>query len=170
VLQARSLSDVDGERQPGGSPDAVLQPHRADADVLDRDLLRRFECATRRRRLSEVEGIELGRGGSRREQRIAADLPRGVGCRPDSGGRVERFRHRSGGSLDRQLGETSYERLRNGVSRCFQPCEVGLAVTTFEPFGARAENGRGRRDRFSIFRPASSSADSSADVARKESS
>ena len=43
VLKPGPLGDVDGDREPGGAAEAVLEPDRADARVLDREPLGGFE-------------------------------------------------------------------------------------------------------------------------------
>ena len=145
VLKAGPLGDKDGDREPGGAANAVLEPHRADVGVLDGELLRRFEGRMRRRRLRKVVVAELRRTRSGREQCIAGDLAGGVGCRTDSKRRLEHVAQCVVTDAGRELGQPPHECARDGVSRCVEPREIGKLVTTLESLRARPEDGGRRR-------------------------
>ena len=102
VLETRPLGDVDGDGESDGAADAVLEPHRPHAGVLDREALRGFERGTGRRRLGDVAVVEVGRVASGRQQCVAGCLAGGVGDCADPKRRLERLRDHAGGGIGRQ--------------------------------------------------------------------
>src|SRR5439155_2425563 len=111
-----SLGDEDRDREPGGAANAVLEPDRADAGMLDRELLRRFESRTRRRRLPS------------RNECVTADLAGGVGHRSEPERRLERLQERVVARVRRQVRQASREWARDGISRCVEAGEIGAVV------------------------------------------
>src|SRR5438128_12068136 len=100
--------------------------------MLDRELLRRLERSTRRRRLREVAVVELRCVGSGRTQCVACDLTGGIGCGPNPEWRLEGLGDSAGGGVGRQLGQPSHEGVCDGVSRLIEACGIGPYGTDFD--------------------------------------
>ena len=139
VLKPRPLGDVDGDREPDGTAEAVSEPHRSDARVLDRQSLGGFECGNGPRRLGHIEVVELGDTGSARQQSVSRSLARRVGHRANSERSVERPRYLASRGIGWQLRQSPHECACNVIACRFEPLEIGLSVAALESLGARHE-------------------------------
>ena len=141
MLETGPLGDEHGDSKPHAAADAVSKPHRCDACVLDRELLRRLQRGAHLLRLHDVALIEFLRLASRCEQCVTGDLSCGKRRCPDSKRRLER----RGNHVDQwcvvgQPRQPSHECVRDGVTGSVQAGEVDLRVVAFEPGRARAEH------------------------------
>jgi hypothetical protein len=59
VLKTCPLRNVDGDREPDGAAEAIAEPDRPDAGVLDRQPLRGFQGGTGGRRPGDIELVEF---------------------------------------------------------------------------------------------------------------